>query len=103
MELSGLTYVINFGVIVVADKVATQLISPCAPASHYPAETYGDGNCLFRAVTVALTENQDQHIELRVRTFFELCLKKSDYLDDQYLKRLTSLDSWARLFESRLT
>ena len=82
--------------------MANQLIPPCAPASHYPEQTYGDGNCLFRAVSNALTGNQDLHIELRVRTFFELCLKKNDYLDDQYLKRLTSLDScMAKLFESR--
>lgn len=64
MELIGLTYVIG-----VAFKVATQLIPPCAPASHYPEQTYGDGNCLFRAVSNALTGNQDLHIELRVRTF----------------------------------
>ena len=81
--------------------MATHLIPRCAPASHYPNQTYGDGNCLFRAVSIALTGNQDLHIELRVRTFFELCLKKNDYLDDQYLKRLTSLDScMAKLFES---
>ena len=101
MELSGFTFVINVWVIGVADKVATQLIPPCAPANHYPEQTYGDGNCLFRAVSIALTGNQDLHIELRVRTFFELCLKKNDYLDDQYLKRLTGLDScMAKLFES---
>lgn len=101
LELSGLTYVINFWVIGVADKVTAQLIPPCAPASHYPEQTYGDGSCPFRAVSIALTENQDLHIELRVKTFFELCLKKNDYLDDQYLKRLTSLDSCMdKLFES---
>ena len=50
---------------------------------------------------LALLEIKDPHIELRVRTFFELCLKKNDYLGDQYLKRLTSLDScMAKLFES---
>ena len=82
--------------------MATQLIPPCAPASHYPEQTYGDGNFLFRAVSNALTGNQDLHIELGVRTFFELCLKKNDYLDDQYLKRLTTLDScMAKLFQSR--
>ena len=92
---------LNVWVIRVACKVATQLIPPCAPATHYPDQTYGDGNSLFRAVTVALTGNQDQHIKLRFQTFFELCLKKNDYLYDQYLKRFTSLDSCTtKLFES---
>ena len=36
------------------------------------------------------------------QNFFELLLKKNDYLDDQYLKRWTSLDScMAKLFECR--
>lgn len=81
--------------------MTTQLILPCVPASHYPEQTYADGSCPFRAIFIALTGNQDLYIELRVPIFFELCLKKNDYLDYQYLKRLTSLDScMAKLFES---
>ena len=31
------------------------------------------------------------HVELRVRTFVELCLNKSQYLNDDYLKELTRI------------
>lgn len=38
--------------------------------------------------------NEDLHVELRVRTFMELCLKKDLYYDDAYLKKLTGLENY---------
>lgn len=38
-----------------------------------------------------LTGNEDMHVELRVRTFIELC--KEEYFNDSYLKSLTNLDN----------
>ena len=60
---------LNVCVIRVAGKVATQLIPPCAPATHYPDQTYGDGNSLFRAVTVALTGIRTSTSNLGFRHF----------------------------------
>ena len=34
------------------------------------------------------------HVELRVRTFMELCMKKELYYDNAYLKQLTGLDGY---------
>ena len=41
------------------------------------------------------------HVELRVRTFIELCINKSQYLSDAFLKQLTGLDNCIdKLFNS---
>ena len=37
-----------------------------------PIETVGDGNCLFRSLSIVLFGNEDNHRELRVRTVVEL-------------------------------
>lgn len=44
-----------------------------------PSLTIGNGNCLFNAVSIALTENEDLGTELRLRTAIELCTNSSDY------------------------
>ena len=38
--------------------------------------------------------DEDRHIELRMRTFIELCKNKDKYLNDCYLKELTGLDDY---------
>ena len=57
----------------------------------YPLQTLGDGNCLYRAVSLALTGSQDYHIILRLMTALELIenrqaydtrRKHNDYLKD---------------------
>ena len=44
-----------------------------------PSMTTGDGNCLFNAVSIALTGNEDRAPELRVRTSVEMALNADTY------------------------
>ena len=41
-----------------------------------------------------ISGNEDRHVELRMRTFIELCMNKDKYLNDCYLKELTGLDDY---------
>lgn len=48
-----------------------------------------------------LCGDENMHMELRVRTFIELCINKSQYLSDAFLKELTGLDGCIdKLFNS---
>ena len=38
--------------------------------------------------------NENRHVELRLRTFIELCLNRDKYLNNSYLKELTGLDEY---------
>lgn len=51
------------------DYLSTALLSGCkeAPEKHVAADVYGDGNCLFRALSVGLDGQEDRHIEFRLR------------------------------------
>ena len=42
--------------------------------------------------------DEDRHVELRIRTFIELCKNKNKYLNDCYLKELTGLDDYVENF-----
>ena len=44
-----------------------------------PSMTTGDGNCLFNAVSIALTGNEDCAAELRLRTSVEMALNADTY------------------------
>ena len=44
-----------------------------------PSMTTGDGNCLFNAVSIALTGNEDRAAELRLRTSVEMALNADTY------------------------
>lgn len=48
--------------------------------TYLPVRVQGDGNCLFRAISLSLFGNQNWHIELRYRTIVELFLKKAEFL-----------------------
>ena len=50
-------------------------------------KTKGDGNCLFRAVSLLLCGNDSLHVELRLRTVIELCLNDRIYLGDRAPER----------------
>lgn len=68
---------------------------------HLPIQTYGDGNCLYRAMSRTLCGDENMHVELRVWAFIELCIDKSQYLSDAFLKQLTGLENCIdKLFNS---
>ena len=74
------------------DTIAEKLFPRDGPLGHKPIQTYGDGNCLYRAMSRILCGDENMHVELRVRTFIELCINKGQYLSDTFLKELTGLD-----------
>ncbi|CAG2250557.1 unnamed protein product [Mytilus edulis] len=58
-----------------ADRVSSSILAKFHPAilsEFYPAETYGDGNCLYRAVSRAITGSESMYIVLRVLTLIEI-------------------------------
>ena len=75
---------------------AEKLFTDDGPKSVEPKQIYGDGNCLFRAMSRIICGNEDRHVELRMTTFIELCLNKVRYLNDCYLKELTGLDGYVK-------
>ena len=83
------------------DTIVEKLFPRDGPLGHIPIQTYGDGNCLYRATSRILCGDENMHVELRVRTFIELCINKSQYFSDAFLKQLTGLDNCIdKLFNS---
>lgn len=65
------------------DGVAEAVLPVNSPKGLRPAKTYGDGNCLFRAISVFLdgkvVGRDVLHLSLRLRTACELLLNSSVY------------------------
>ena len=63
------------------DKTASYLWPNDADQGLVPLRVYGDGNCLFRSVSVLCSGKEESlHIELRARTLCELILHPDYYL-----------------------
>lgn len=71
------------------DIVAATLHLDDTPKELRPVKCFGDGNCLFRAVSTILFGSEDYHTELRMRSILELANKEKKDLDDNYLQFLT--------------
>jgi hypothetical protein len=59
----------------VEDTVAASILRQFHPAvlqNHYPRRVDGDGNCLYRAASLALYDVQDHHVHLRLLTALEM-------------------------------
>jgi len=64
---------------------ATAMLQRCQPAMldrWTPVATYGDGNCMFRAVSLAAYGTQLHNMQLRLRTCLEVGLHQSTYDTD---------------------
>ena len=55
------------------------------PPNHVLNQTYGDGNCFFRAVSHALFGTEESHVEICVRIVFEAILNETLHLNGNYL------------------
>ena len=55
------------------------------PPNHVLNETYGDGNCFFRAVSHALFGTEERHVEICVGIVFEAVLNETLHLNGNYL------------------
>ena len=59
---------------------------PLQPSLNmYPAQIYGDGNCLPRCASVIAFGDQDHHEEMRFRVVRELVIHKAFYMEDTNL------------------
>ncbi len=62
-----------------------------------------DGNCFFRAVLVALSENQEDHLDLRAAAIEHITLNSEKFLEffanidalTDYIEKMASPDAWA--------
>ena len=50
--------------------------------AYVPAYVFGDGNCLFRSISLAYSGSVEHHDELRLRTAIEIGLHRSSYDKD---------------------
>ncbi len=55
-----------------ADSVATILYPDDAPVNHVPVAVLGDGNCLYRAASVAVFGKENEHSNIRANVVKEL-------------------------------
>ena len=69
------------------DAVAQKEIPSDGPVTLNAIKTLGDGNCLCRALSRAYFNEDNHHIELRVRIIMEGILNKKHYLSDDCLER----------------
>lgn len=51
----------------------------------YPVQTYGDGNCFLRSLSILIYGNQYHFQELRGRITYEGIIHKNYYLNNEYL------------------
>ena len=61
------------------DALSQALYPEDAPPDLAPVATYGDWNCLFRAVLKLVQGDESAHFELRLRTVLELALHVEFY------------------------
>ena len=61
------------------DVLAASLVPDDVPvADRFPVSVYGDGNCLYRAASVAMSGTEDDHVELSARTVLECEVLRSE-------------------------
>lgn len=60
------------------DKTASKIL-PSNANEYFPIRCKGDGNCLFNAVSKALSGKEDAALELRLRTIKEFIENRKDY------------------------
>ena len=59
-----------------------QSVNPTLLESHSPRVIYGDGNCLYRAVSLSLYGTQDHHDHLRLLVAIEIAKRRQLYDSD---------------------
>lgn len=70
------------------DKVSVDILQQLAPATlthATPREIFGDGNCMYRALSLGLYGTQDHHLHLRLRAALEMNTHP-EYYDTKHLQ-----------------
>lgn len=60
----------------IKDDQSSTLYPFDAPKGLTPVKVYGDGNCFYRSISLSLFGCENHHVEMRVRTLFELVHNK---------------------------
>ena len=68
------------------DRVAQKEIPVDGPTMLIAVQTYGDGNCLCRALSRAFFNVDSHHVEIRARLVVEGVLNKDQYVSDNCLE-----------------
>ena len=58
-----------------------------------PIKVAGDGNCLYRAISILMCGNENQHLELRLRCVLELAQNPEYYAQECFSFALEATDS----------
>ena len=64
------------------DETSKQILKSFHPVvlnEPQPLNTRGDGNCLYRAVSLAISGSQKYHVKLKKLTAIEIILNRSNY------------------------
>ena len=70
---------------VVVDKYSQSIMPHDAPSHIFPVEIVGDGNCLFRSLSLLLYGTEDNHVEMRVRVMIQLLIDIDYMLSDDVM------------------
>ncbi|XP_061182449.1 uncharacterized protein LOC133194848 isoform X2 [Saccostrea echinata] len=65
------------------DEVSRDILKQFHPAilsAVFPAKTVGDGNCMYRAVSRAMTGSESHHVHFRLLTAIEILQNKSSLI-----------------------
>ena len=61
------------------DTISQELMPDDSNPALLPIEVYGDGNCLFRAISLVIFGSESYHVELQIRTTVELAYNIEKY------------------------
>ena len=68
---------------VVKDDISIQLMPSDSHPELIPMKSYGDGNCLFRSLSLIIFGHERNHTEVRVRIIIELACNEELYLSEK--------------------
>ena len=67
------------------DEYSLSIMPNDAPSNIFPVQIVGDGNCLFRSLSVLLYGEEEHHLEMRVRTIVEMLIDIDYMLSDEIM------------------
>ena len=65
------------------DDISMELMPSDANPNLIPQKSLGDGNCLYRSLSLILFGSEDNHIEMRVKTVIELACNEKQSTDEK--------------------
>ena len=72
------------------DTVSQKLFPKDSFVKATPVKCFGDGNCLFRSVSLILQGDENLHLELRIRVVIEMAMNIDLYCSNEQMKTLNA-------------